>query len=121
MSTQSARSYIFLHGSSEPPSDDHRRSAAARANRPGLDVSGLLPRSVRIERKVELARQRLDAIAASARDVRRPLLCLAVLRRDEALVDGILVSLDAERQRALFVHDDEHEGGKLEFCGGVAG
>jgi hypothetical protein len=53
---------------------------------------------VRIERKVERAGERLDAVAASARDIRRGLLRVAVLRADETLVDGILASLGGDSE-----------------------
>jgi hypothetical protein len=119
MLTESAQLRTSLRDSSEPPFDSHRQRLAEQFGRSRLNVSSSLSRSARIDRKVDLAHQWLAALAAPASDARRPLLRLAALRRDEALVDGILASFDAERQRGLCRHN--HGGGKLELCGEVAG
>jgi hypothetical protein len=118
MLTENAQRRISLHGSSEHLCSSRRQSAAQPCQRPLPTFPVSLSRSARIERKVETAREWLDALAASARDVRRPLLRLALLRRDEALVDGILASLDAQRQRALA---REHEARSSGAWARVAG
>jgi hypothetical protein len=93
MLTENAQRYTFLLHSFDPPSGSHRQRRAAQSERPCSNVSAPLRRSVRIERKAELARQLLDAVAGRARDRRCRLLSIAVLRADETVVDGILASL----------------------------
>jgi hypothetical protein len=98
MLTESAQPCTFLHESSERSCDPDRRRAGARSRRPRPDVALSVPRWARIDRKVELARRRLDALGAGAGDRRRGLLRIAVLRADEVLIDGILASFIGKRE-----------------------
>lgn len=79
-------------GPQEQESQVHSRASAAPATRQRLSSAPgeLLPHE-RLERKLRIARELLDRLPAS--DSRGRLLSIAVLRRDEALLDGVLASL----------------------------
>jgi hypothetical protein len=93
MLPESAQLRTSLRESFEPPFDSHRHKPDLRSERPGFNVSKSLPRLVRIERKVELVRRRLDVLGAGVGDSRRGLAQMAAVRADEVLIDGILASL----------------------------
>ena len=119
MSTESGKATDSFQEWSERKCDRHQLSTAERRPWPRSTRPASSSRGVRIDRKVELARERLDALGAADDDIRRGLVCIAVLRRDEALVDGILASLTAERE------PDEDGPGKegwgLRLCARIGG
>ena len=75
-------------GAPSPSPDEQSAVRARRASNPELTP---LPRAVRIEQKLALARSLLAELPAD--DARGQLLHIALLRRDEVLLDGILASL----------------------------
>jgi hypothetical protein len=87
---------LSRQASDAPPSSPSTKPAPStrpQAGASGMDSSSLpLSRDARIEQKLAWAQERLRELPAN--DSRARLLQVAVLRRDEALLDGILASLD---------------------------
>ena len=79
----------------EEDSRVRRTTSGAPAPRPRLSSAPGEPTShERLERKLRLGRQLLDELPASNEHAR--LLSVAVMRRDEALLDGVLAALGRE-------------------------
>ena len=94
MTTPARPSRPNLDTSPEEDSRVRRTTDGAPAPRPRLSSSpGEIPHD-RFERKLRLGRQLLNELPASNDHAR--LLSIALMRRDEALLDGVLAALGRE-------------------------
>ena len=95
MTTSARPSRPNLDTAPEEDSRIRRASGDGPAPRPRMSSApGELTSHERLERKLRLGRQLLDQLPASNEHAR--LLSVAVMRRDEALLDGVLAALGRE-------------------------